>query len=98
MNISTNLEIIDNVIQNDNVMLNIIEHPMEPFGVRYWDFWRTDSHKFHMPTEKFLEIRSPQACSWLRDQEYLVDFKYYETLEFKDGGSTNYLQMTLKIR
>ena len=93
MNISTDLEIIDNVIQNDNFDFHIIDHPMKPFGIRYWN-----SFDFAHSLEEYLEYRSPQACSWLRDQEYLVDFRYYESLEFKDGGLTSYFQILPKVR
>ena len=95
MNYSTDLEIIDNVIQNDNFPFHIIDHPMKPFGIRYWD---TSSNNYD-GIEDFLErFQWRRACSWLRDQEYLVDFKYYESLEFKDGGRTNYLHVFPKKR
>ena len=92
MNYSTDLEIIDNVIQNINFPFHIIDHPMKPFGMRYWD---TFNH--YNGIEDFLE-RSPQGCSWLRDQEYLVDFKYYDSLEFKDGGLHSFLHVFPKVR
>ena len=92
MNYSTDLEIIDNVIQNTNFPFHIIDHPMQPFGMRYWNYWNN-----YIGIEDFLK-QSPQACSWLRDQEYLVDFKYYDSLEFKDGGRTNYLHVFPKVR
>ena len=92
MNFSTDLEIIDNVIQNNNFLFDTIDHPMKPFRMRYLSTW-----SYFTGVEDFLE-RSPQACSWLRDQEYLVDFKYYDSLEFKDGGRTNYLHVFPKVR
>ena len=92
MNYSTDLEIIDNVIQNTNFPFDIIDHPMKPFGMRYWQSWH-----YYNRIEDFLE-RSPQACSWLRDQEYLVDIKYYDSLEFKDGSLTDYLHVFPKVR
>ena len=93
MNISTNPEIIDNVIQNDNFQLRIRDHPMKPFDIRYWD-----DPNYDYTEEEYLEHRSPRACSWIRDQEYLVDFKYYESLEFKDGSKTKYLHIFPKVR
>ena len=67
---------------------------MRPFGIRYWRNYGYSSYTF----EEYMEDRSPQACSWIRDQEYLVDFKYYDSLEFQDGGNTTYLHMFPKIR
>ena len=95
MNTSTDLEIVDKVIQNANFQSNFIDHPMKPFGMRYWN--SGCKRGYNVGIEDFLE-RSPQACSWLRDQEYLVDFKYYDRLEFKDGSSTNYLHVFPKVR
>ena len=102
MNISTDPEIIDNVIQNTNLPLHIIDHPMKPFGMRYWEnkYERTGKapvNYFYTGIDDFLE-KSPQACSWVRDQEYMVDFKYYENLELKDGGTINYLHVFPKVR
>ena len=93
MNFSTDLEIVDNVIQNTNFPFHIIDHPMKPFGMRYWD---TFSHNYN-GIEDFLE-RSPPACSWLRDLEYLVDFKYYDSLELQDGGLHSFLHVFPKVR
>ena len=78
MNISTDLELFHS---------NILDHPMKPFGIRYWHNW--DNYYVH-DLYSYLEYYSPQACSWLRDQEYLVDFKYYERLD--------YMQMVSKVR
>ena len=94
MNYTTDLEIVDKVIQNANFPFHLIDHPMKPFGMRYWDSYHSG---YYVGIEDFWE-RSPQACSWLRDQEYLVDFKYYDRLEFKDGGLTNYLHVFPKVR
>ena len=109
-NVSMNLELIGNVIQNENFSHQIIDHPMKPFGMRYWQYpyWDNsykeflnhnipDYRKFYRGIDDFLE-RSPQICSWLRDQEYLVDFKLYEDLEFKDGNVSNYLDVFPKVR
>ena len=85
-------EIIDNVIQNTNYPFHIIDHPMRPFGMRY-----LHSPDYFDGIEDFLD-RSPQACSWLRDLEYLVDFKYYDDLELKDGRRTHYLHVFPKVR
>ena len=98
MNVSTKLELDGNVIQNENYAFHIVDHPMKPYGMRYWDI---SPSNFHVSAEytginDFLE-RSPQACSWLRDQEYLVDFKYHENLEFK-GDLMNYLEVFPKVR
>ena len=49
---------------------------MKPLGMRYWE-----RYDFYIQKDEFLESYSPQVCSWLRDQEYLVDFKYYENIE-----------------
>ena len=92
MNISMDLLIVDNVIQNANFPFHIIDHPMKPFGMRYWE-----NFNHYNGIEDFWE-QSPQACSWLRDQEYLVNIKYYDSLEFKDGGETNYLHVFSKVR
>ena len=103
MNYSTDLKIIDNIIQSNNFSFHILDHPMKPFGMRYWEignWWENYDGKIpgnFTSIEDFLE-RSPQLCSWLRDQEYLVDFKYYDRLEFKDGSSTNYLHVFPKVR
>lgn len=83
---------VDYVIKNDDHNFGVIDHPMKPFGMRYL----TDLQYFN-GIEDYLE-NSPQACSWLRDQEYLVDFKYYENLELKDGTFTDYLHIFPKIR
>ena len=109
MNVSINLELIGNVIQNENFSHQIIDHPMKPFGMRYWQYpyWHNsykvflnrnipDTRNFYRGID-FLE-RSPQICSWLRDQEYMVDFKYYENLELPDGNLTNYLHVFPKVR
>ena len=93
MNFSTDLEIVDNVIQNTNFPFHIIDHPMKPFGMRYWD---TSSYHYN-GIESFLE-QSPQACSWLRDLEYLVDFEYYDSLELQDGGLHSFLHVFPKVR
>ena len=97
-NILTDLVIIDDVVQNNNLHrssneFHVVIHPMQPFGWKYWDH-----AKNYNSTDDYLENGSPQACSWLRDQEYLVDFKYYEKLEFKDGQSMSHLHMYPKIR
>ena len=92
MNISTDLHIIDDVIQNGNFQLNLLDHPMKPFDIRYWD-----NPIYSYSQDEYLE-HSPQACSFIRDQEYLVDFKYYENLELKDGGVINYLHIFHKVR
>ena len=111
MNVSTNLELHGNVIQNVNFSHKIIDHPMKPFGMRYWQYpyWDNsykhyinnaiipDTHNYFLGIDDFL-ARSPQICSWLRDQEYLVDFKYYEDLEFQNGNLTNYLDVFPKVR
>ena len=77
-NISTVLDLINS---------NILDHPMKPFGLRYWQNW--DNYYFH-DLDAYLEHFSPQACSWLRDQEYLLDFKYYDRFDF--------MQMVTKVR
>ena len=100
MNVSINLELIGNVIQNDNFSHKIIDHPMKPFGMRYWRSRYgpiPDTWNIFRGIDDFL-ARSPQVCSWLRDQEYMVDFKYYENLELPDGNLTNYLHVFPKVR
>ena len=67
---------------------------MKPFGMRYWEYY-----DFHISKEEFLEYHSLKACSWIRDQEYLVDFKYYENLYHSGHGySENYLHIFPKVR
>ena len=67
---------------------------MKPFGMRYWENY----DYYYMQKEEFLEQYSFQACSWIRDQEYLVDFKYYEDLYFVNYGHENYLHIFPKVR
>ena len=62
---------------------------MTPFGIRYWE-----NFDYYIRKDEFLEYYSPQACSWLRDQEYLVDFKFYENI---DHGN-QYLDIFPKVR
>ena len=92
MNISSNPEIADYVIKNDNDDYGVIDHPMKPFGMRYWK-----NRQYFNGFEDYVE-NSFQACSWLRDQEYLVDFKFYKNLELKDGSVTDFLHIFPKIR
>lgn len=87
-NISTDFQLKDNIIINDQFDYRILDHPMKPLGIRYWDY-----HEPYRFEHEFLQYISPQACSWLRDQEYLVDFKYYYDLE--NGG---YLHIFPKVR
>ena len=98
MNVSTNLELIGNVIQNENFPFHIIDHPMKPFGMRYWGVHRYGHTAIPYTSTADFMSRSPQACSWLRDQEYMVDLKYHENLEFKNGSLINYLEIFPKIR
>ena len=81
MNFSTDPEIIDNAITNSKFVMDITDHPMKPFGIRYWRYWWDDFGIADL--KNYLEKRSPQACSWLRDQEYLVDLRFYETIKMK---------------
>ena len=87
----------NNTIINNRFALDILDHPMKPFGMRYWenyDYW-------YMQKEEFLEHYSFRACSWIRDQEYLVDFKYYENLHHSDHryvDMVNYLHIFPKVR
>ena len=99
MNVSTNLELIGNAIQNENFPFHIVDHPMKPFGMRYWDLYKafTKIPDPYTGIDDFIK-RSPQACSWLRDQEYMVDFKYHENLELKNGSLINYLEILSKVR
>lgn len=89
-------EIIDNVIQNTNFPFHIIDHPMKPFGMRYWEILAQNS--FNRIDDFLGNPNSGTACSWLRDQEYMVDSKYYEDLELPDGNLTNYLHVFPKVR
>ena len=67
---------------------------MKPFGMRYWQ-----NYAFYYSKEEFLEHNSFKACSWIRDQEYLLDFKYYEGLYHSFyGHSENYLHIYPKVR
>ena len=70
---------------------------MKPFGIRYWE----PNYYEDLQKEEFLD-RSFQACSWIRDQEYLVDFKYYENLLYPPklgyDHTTNYLHIFPKVR
>ena len=67
---------------------------MKPFGMRYWDY-----HDYYVQKEEFLEYHTFQACSWIRDQEYLVDFQYYENLYHAGHGNwENYLHIFPKVR
>ena len=87
----------DNFIINERFDPHILDHPMKPFGMRYWEHYEFRMMNFQ---DDFLEFYSPQACSWLRDQEYLVDFKYYYDIEnlgpFELGPS--FLHIFPKIR
>ena len=79
----------------------VLDHPMKPYGIQYW---QADAYIYpenekpqrrslrHFTVEQFLKEYggSPQACSWLRDQEYLVNIKYHEEI--------GYLHLTPKIR
>ena len=78
MNISTDLDLLDK---------HIVDHPMKPFGIRYWRNW---DNYYLRDINEYLEYYSPQACSWLRDQEYLVDFQYHEQFD--------YMHMISKVR
>ena len=107
MNFSTDPEIIDDVITSPNFHISIIDHPMKPFGMRYWRYY---NHGSPNKLETYLEKNSPQACSWLRDQEYLVNLRFYETIKMKygfynsygyhsdTGNLTNHLFLLPKIR
>ena len=98
MNISTDPEIIDDVIYNTKFDFQIIDHPMRPFGLRYWRYtFNILQGVEHL--EDYLEKHSPQACSWLRDQEYLVDLRFYDKIEMIDGGMLdNWLFFLPKVR
>ena len=88
-NLSTDIQLENDTIMNDRFEFHILDHPMKPFGMRYWE-----NYDYYMNREEFLEYYSFQACSWIRDQEYLVDFKYYENLHHSvHGYSDNYLHM-----
>ena len=78
---------------------------MKPYGVRYWQADRTyvrdpilvngraqTTHLQQFTVQQYLEEYggSAQACSWLRDQEYLVDINYHKNI--------SYLHITPKIR
>ena len=79
----------------------VLDHPMKPYGIQYW---QADAYIYpenekaqrrslrHFTVEQFVNEYggSPQACSWLRDQEYLVNIKYHEDI--------GYLHLTPKIR
>ena len=80
----------------------VLDHPMKPFGIQHWKSWY-NYHGYeivkpqqrdlrHLTVEQFLEENggSPQACSWLRDQEYLVNINYHEDI--------GYLHLTPKTR
>ena len=94
MNISTDPEIEDNIITNERFDFHILDHPMKPFGIRYWGNYESFIQK-----EEFLEYHPPRACSWLRDQEYLLDFTYYEDL-YHPGHDhhQSYLHIFPKVR
>ena len=100
MNFSTDPELIDNAITNPKFVTDIIDHPMKPFGIRYWRYLWNGLEMADL--NDYLEKRSPQACSWLRDQEYLVDLRFYETIEVKydhyTGNVSNVLFFLPKIR
>ena len=83
MNVSTDPGIIDDVATKP-FHIEIIDHPMKPFGMRYWRYW-WNSFQLPLNVTDYLERSSPQACSWLRDQEYLVDLRFYELIEVKSG-------------
>ena len=76
----------------------VFDHPMKPFGIQHWQSrWYTypngkaQRHDLrHLTVDQFLEGGSPQACSWLRDQEYLVNINYHEDI--------GYLHLTAKTR
>ena len=81
----------------------VFDHPMKPFGIQHWQsrvyIYETKNGKGqrrelrHLTVDQFLEEgigSSPQACSWLRDQEYLVDMNYHEDI--------GYLHLTPKTR
>ena len=94
MNISTD--------PNDPLFKNVVlDHPMKPFGIQHWKSssfiyfknWKAGRRNLqHFTVEQFLEENggSPQACSWLRDQEYLVNINYHEDI--------GYLHLTSKTR
>ena len=94
MNISTD--------PNDPLFENVVlDHPMKPFGIQHWQsrtYFIAENGKTqrlslqHFTVERFLEENggSPQACSWLRDQEYLVNINYHEDI--------GYLHLTPKTR
>ena len=87
MNISTD--------PNDPLFKNaVFDHPMKPFGIQYWQsqYWYSQPYLRHLTVDQFLEENggSPQACSWLRDQEYLVNINYHTEI--------GYLHLTPKIR
>ena len=92
MNISTD--------PSDPSFKNVVfDHPMKPFGIQHW---KSRAYIYpekpqqrdlrHFTVEQFLEENggSPQACSWLRDQEYLVNINYHEDI--------GYLHLTPKTR
>ena len=94
MNISTD--------PNDPLFKDVVlDHPMKPYGIQHWKSLRyvypengqaQQRDLRHFTAEQFLEENggSPQACSWLRDQEYLVNIKYHEDI--------GYLHLTPKTR
>ena len=94
MNISTD--------PNDPLFKDVVfDHPMKPFGIQHWQsraYIYPENGKAqrrdlrHFTVDQFLEENggSPQACSWLRDQEYLVDINYHEDI--------GYLHLTPKTR
>ena len=94
MNISTD--------PNDPLFKDVVlDHPMKPFGIQHWKsraYIYPENGKAqrrdlrHFTVEQFLKENggSPQACSWLRDQEYLVNINYHEDI--------GYLHLTPKTR
>ena len=96
MNLSTNLEVVDNIIQNSNFAFHILDHPMKPFAIRYWNryFYGYNNKEEYLESFEF-----PQACSWLRDQEYMLDFEYFDELKYQDWRwGERYLHIFSKIR
>ena len=90
---STDLQLENNTIINERFSFEIFDHPMKPFGMRYWE-----GRDFSLTKEGF-DHYSPHQCSWIRDQEYLVDFKYYENLHhLAQNNRENYLHIFPKVR